>query len=627
MKNFTFLLISLFLASSIFSQENKFEAVGIELSKADRTVVKKKQNDPFGAWQKKPPKSSKKTGMELSFVNLGQQGNNYGFQSPFPRTMLWADNNINSIIYTKSRGKYTVSWNKGAAGSWHKDVVICDTILCRNGQGGIINPAGNTNPDNAIYTYFMPLADGSNGTYGGYAYGINLLTQIDPPSPTQNEVTSSGDFYRGSPKAFTVTQTGNTWVADPCFPEGQEPYNGNFIINKGMYNESIQDIEYTEWLMPVLEENDGINDSKIAFDPSGQYGYLLVMSNSFSNLQPYTYYHPILYATSDGGDTWSEQPIHCQLGGIDGLPEVKNFISDEVLLTIYGPAFNRDEIVYNMGYRADMVVDHFGNPHITGLIACGEMGLWYPVHGSMGTFHVWYDRQNESWDAEFLYFNRTLTGDLGGGTTQDNRPQISSDMDGWNLFISWIDSDMTGVTENIIPDIFMVHYDVGSGTHSDVENITEGTQAENGAYLAIQSHYVFEEASGNNNIEYTIPFMYNELDPNDPAAPVTLWYIGGVKRDFATDMNEHGNKHTVVEQNYPNPFSKHTNIAVSLHNPARLKLEVFNITGQKIMEIDKGKMSPGKHRFKINAENLRKGIYFYTIFAGDEHVTKKMILR
>ncbi len=54
-------------------------------------------------------------------------------------------------------------------------------------------------------------------------------------------------------------------------------------------------------------------------------GYFLVMGDGPDNPKLYKIYHPILFMTEDGGETWSEDPIHCQLGGEDGIESVKYF--------------------------------------------------------------------------------------------------------------------------------------------------------------------------------------------------------------------------------------------------------------------------------------------------------------
>ena len=92
------------------------------------------------------------------------------------------------------------------------------------------------------------------------------------------------------------------------------------------------EVVYEEELVDALAYLDGINDTKIVFAPDGQTGYILIMSDSESDPQPYTSYHPILMKTTDGGETWGD-PIHVLLGGEDGMESLKNYWSAAIRLT------------------------------------------------------------------------------------------------------------------------------------------------------------------------------------------------------------------------------------------------------------------------------------------------------
>jgi len=81
-----------------------------------------------------------------------------------------------------------------------------------------------------------------------------------------------------------------------------------------------------------------------------------------------------------------------------------------------------------------------------------------------------------------------------------------------------------------------------------------------------------------------------------------------------------------VSQNFPNPFSKTSEVWMDLKNSAELSLEVIDIMGQKVYELNAGRMGPGAHKMLIDGRNLSSGVYFYTVHAGESSVTKKMIV-
>ncbi|RLD59232.1 MAG: hypothetical protein DRJ05_06705, partial [Bacteroidetes bacterium] len=83
---------------------------------------------------------------------------------------------------------------------------------------------------------------------------------------------------------------------------------------------------------------------------------------------------------------------------------------------------------------------------------------------------------------------------------------------------------------------------------------------------------------------------------------------------------------TDVSQNFPNPFSKSSVVTVMLKEKADLSLEVINITGQKVYEINVMNAVSGANKLVIDASGFTSGIYFYTVKAGNSSVTKKMIV-
>jgi len=85
----------------------------------------------------------------------------------------------------------------------------------------------------------------------------------------------------------------------------------------------------------------------------------------------------------------------------------------------------------------------------------------------------------------------------------------------------------------------------------------------------------------------------------------------------------------VLEQNYPNPFNQETKIAFYLSNSARVKLEVFNIRGQKVRLLLEQVLSSGRHQINWDGRNesgesVATGVYLYRLVAGKESLTKKL---
>jgi hypothetical protein len=81
-----------------------------------------------------------------------------------------------------------------------------------------------------------------------------------------------------------------------------------------------------------------------------------------------------------------------------------------------------------------------------------------------------------------------------------------------------------------------------------------------------------------------------------------------------------------VAQNYPNPFNGYTAISYSLGQKADVRLEITDLTGWVVFRKEEGQQMIGNHRMTIENPGLSPGIYFYTLFAGTNRETKKMVV-
>jgi PKD repeat protein len=79
-------------------------------------------------------------------------------------------------------------------------------------------------------------------------------------------------------------------------------------------------------------------------------------------------------------------------------------------------------------------------------------------------------------------------------------------------------------------------------------------------------------------------------------------------------------------QNYPNPFNPTTDISFSLPNAGHVKLEVFNICGQKVTTLANGIFNAGTHTVSWDGSRVSSGVYLYRLEAGDYVENRKMIL-
>jgi len=84
-------------------------------------------------------------------------------------------------------------------------------------------------------------------------------------------------------------------------------------------------------------------------------------------------------------------------------------------------------------------------------------------------------------------------------------------------------------------------------------------------------------------------------------------------------------KDFLLKQNYPNPFNSSTTIDYEMLKPGKVKLEVYNILGQRLETLIDDMQGAGKHKIKWDASKYASGVYFYRLQTSDAVKTKKMI--
>ena len=81
-----------------------------------------------------------------------------------------------------------------------------------------------------------------------------------------------------------------------------------------------------------------------------------------------------------------------------------------------------------------------------------------------------------------------------------------------------------------------------------------------------------------------------------------------------------------LSQNYPNPFNPDTNIKFDLPDAENVRIDVYNILGEKVSTLLNKTIEAGFHQVEFNGSNLSSGTYIYRIEAGDFVQSKRMVL-
>ena len=87
-----------------------------------------------------------------------------------------------------------------------------------------------------------------------------------------------------------------------------------------------------------------------------------------------------------------------------------------------------------------------------------------------------------------------------------------------------------------------------------------------------------------------------------------------------------------MNQNYPNPFNPWTTVTFNILQPARVKLEIYDLKGRLVRSLaDERTLEAGSHSFSWDGRDkgglpVSSGVYLYRLKIGSISETKKMVL-
>jgi hypothetical protein len=82
----------------------------------------------------------------------------------------------------------------------------------------------------------------------------------------------------------------------------------------------------------------------------------------------------------------------------------------------------------------------------------------------------------------------------------------------------------------------------------------------------------------------------------------------------------------ILYQNYPNPFNPSTTIKYSVPEVSNIKIDLYDLLGNKIRTIEEGIKTAGVHFLKFSGEDLSSGVYFVRLSSLINNQYIKIIL-
>jgi hypothetical protein len=107
---------------------------------------------------------------------------------------------------------------------------------------------------------------------------------------------------------------------------------------------------------------------------------------------------------------------------------------------------------------------------------------------------------------------------------------------------------------------------------------------------------------------------------------------------YQLSLNRNENSHNAtlpedyyLSSNYPNPFNPTTSIAFGLPTPGQVRLQVYNVLGQRVKTLVDEYMVAGNHVASWDSQDesghaVSSGVYFYRLESGQFNETRKMML-
>jgi hypothetical protein len=411
--------------------------------------------------------------------------------------------------------------------------------------------------------------------------------------------------------------------------EGWEVLNGSFNSGTNKFDWQVPFVK----VQPALLEDGRIDASLLVWSPDGSIGYLLGTAiDQDPAYNPYGIEWPVIYKSTDHGVTWAKTPPF----DFSNIPVFQTCLYPTRMDTnkIIPRWYNKWASPQNSNCNGG-TVDKHGNLHIFGLVrstmSINPDSLNFFYTGEPVLLFDVYMKPGGGWDAflvdSILTDNPPDPGTY--GVSWDHQTQMTRSKDGSKVFCLWTDSDPSFGPENLTPDIKGMGYDVITGKATQVKNFTAQTLywMENW-WMRVADQVFYDETTHISMMPVTTSIPGTTSDD-----PLVHQYVTGLEiadNEFSILV---GKKEIVqtsvisgVSANYPNPFRDVTAIRINLVKPANVTVQIISLTGQKVMDIDKGTLPEGTNRININRNNLVSGIYFYTVMIDGVRNTGKMIV-
>lgn len=435
--------------------------------------------------------------------------------------------------------------------------------------------AGTDHSSLHVFAITLPVANGGslyNGMDGALLYNRSLdggltwdINNVQPPEVTVDEYLALGGDY------YAIAEPKGETLAFICASK----WHDMFVLKSTNNGEDWEKIMIWEHPYPLFDWQTTVTDTFYTTD-----GAVAAAIDNYGDV------HVVFGLTRVGhfeiGDTYTSYPFIDGLGyWKEGMPP---FESDDPLNTMKPENLVEDEtlIGWTLDINGNGIWDVIGTVESLGNYRTGISSMPQITIDENDNVYVLYSSIAETFqtdDQNYKHLNLRVSYDNGE---------------------SWSDTihDLTGDVAHFFSEC--VH-GVMSPTSNDYIHIIYQEDTEPGG--AVQGDL-------------------------DPYATNRIPYIKVMKDELGVGINNGGQTYlNQISQNFPNPASSYTTVNIHLMNPAEVGIEVFSLTGQKVIQEDKGSMPVGVHTLTLDVSGLSPGSYFYSVKANNETITNKLQIR
>jgi SprB repeat/Secretion system C-terminal sorting domain len=419
---------------------------------------------------------------QMQAIPMGTSANSYGGFVENKHTLSY-NPDLNLLVFGHRGGgasggtgnEIHYDYSTDGGNTWTSQIPMTNPVpanLTRYPQMCIWNPAGNTNIANAKVVTTGPTITAS-------AWNGSFLAWADLPAAANTAYTFQDSIPNITPGvidyaswSLSYLNGGMGYVAGHLTKSAGNQHTTNTVDfwkivpdGNGGFTRSVKFTSEPVECANALSYNLNFD---LAFAPNGNTGYISHTKSDMSSQKAVDYARtPVLYKTTDAGETWVKQNL------ID-LHAIQ-MIADSTMPVADGSGAKRPTVT-----QTSMVVDDAGRCHLFAQISSGistctdSIDFFHQAAGSRFVVHFIIDGSTVK--TNFVYRNRNTDGPFASVPNSfDAQHQAGRSADGSHIFFTAIQSfyaDMNGGTDNMLPDLCVYAYRTTDDMFMPFRNLT-----------------------------------------------------------------------------------------------------------------------------------------------------------